>query len=329
MILIDNNNITDATVNLALEEYCVRNLDTSNEDYVLFYINSPSIIIGKHQCTIEEINYSYVREKNIQVVRRISGGGAVYHDFGNLNFSFITHHTDDNINNFRKFTQPVVEALHSLGIAAETTGRNDIVVDGRKISGNAQFTNLSSMFSHGTLLFDSNLNDVVQALNVKLDKIQSKGIKSIKSRVANIKEFLKDPMNIEEFKSVLIRHIFNGKPQLYYLDQKQWEEVYRLSNAKYRNWEWNFGRSPEFNVQKIHRYDFGQIDARIEVKDGIIQNIKLYGDFLGQGDEGDVEKLLIGIKYEENEVLKVLEKINLDFYFGSISKEDFAKFLCH
>ncbi|MGB9696047.1 MAG: lipoate--protein ligase [Ignavibacteria bacterium] len=329
MVLIDNNNITDATVNLALEEYSVRNLDTSNEDYVLFYINSPSIIIGKHQCTIEEINYPYVREKNIQVVRRISGGGAVYHDFGNLNFSFITRHTDDNINNFKKFTQPVIEALRSLGISAETTGRNDIVVDERKISGNAQFTNLNSMFSHGTLLFDSNLDDVVQALNVKLDKIKSKGIKSIRSRVANIKEFLKSPMSIEEFKSVLIQHIFKGEPHIYRLDEKQWEEVYKLSNTKYRNWEWNFGRSPEFNIQKIHRYDFGQIDARIEVKDGIIQNIKLYGDFLGQGDEAEIEKLLIGIKYKENDILRALKNVNLNFYFGNISKENFAKFLCH
>jgi lipoate-protein ligase A len=328
MILVDNNNITDATLNLALEEYCVRNLDTSVEDYVLFYINSPSIIIGKHQCTIEEINYTYVREKNIQVVRRISGGGAVYHDYGNLNFSFITRHSDDNINNFKKFTQPVVEALHSLGIPAETTGRNDIVVDGRKISGNAQFSNLNSMFSHGTLLFDSNLDDVVQALNVKLDKIESKGIKSIKSRVANIKEFLHSPMNIEEFKSILIKHIFKGEPQILNLNKEQWEDVYKLSNRKYRSWEWNFGRSPEFNVQKVHRYDFGQIDARVEVKDGVIQNIKLYGDFLGQGDEADIEKLLIGIKYEEADILRTLENVNLAFYFGNISKEEFAKFLC-
>lgn len=327
MILIDNNNITDATINLALEEYCVRNLDTSNEDYVLFYINSPSIIIGKHQCTIEEINYAYVQEKNIQVVRRISGGGAVYHDFGNLNFSFITSHTDDNINNFKKFTQPIVEALYTLGVPAETTGRNDIVVEGRKISGNAQFTNLNSMFSHGTLLFDSNLDDVVQALNVKLDKIESKGIKSIRSRVANITEFLKKKITIEEFKSVLIQHIFKGPPKTYFLDEKEWEKVYELSKNKYRNWEWNFGRSPEFNVQKIHRYDFGQIDARINVKDGVIQNVKLYGDFLAQGDESDIERLLQGIKYEENSILKALEGVDLNFYFGNITKEEFAKFL--
>lgn len=329
MILINNNNITDATVNLALEEYCVRNFDTSNEDYVLFYINSPSIIIGKHQCTIEEINYPYVQEKNIQVVRRISGGGAVYHDFGNLNFSFITRHTDDNINNFKKFTLPVIKALQSLGVPAETTGRNDIVVDGRKISGNAQFTNLTSMFSHGTLLFDSNLDDVVRALNVKLDKIESKGIKSIRSRVANITEFLKNPISIVEFKSILIQHIFEGEPEVYTLDKEQWEGVYELSNTKYRNWEWNFGRSPEFNIQKVHRYDFGQIDARIEVKDGIIQNIRLYGDFLGQGDEAEIERLLIGVRYKESSILKVLEKVNLDFYFGSITKEEFAKFLYH
>ncbi len=213
MKLISNTS-NDPTINLALEEYCVRNLNVENEMYLLFYINQPSIIIGKHQNTIEEINKEYVDANGIKVVRRISGGGAVYHDFGNLNFSFITKYSPEFFHNFEKFTKPVVETLREMGVNAELGGRNDITVDGRKISGNAQFTNLKSMFSHGTLLFNSHIEDVVQALNVKQDKIESKGIKSVRSRVANITEFLKEEMAIREFRERIIKSIFKDYDEM-------------------------------------------------------------------------------------------------------------------
>ena len=329
MKLISNKDIHDASVNLALEEYCVRNFDVENENYLLFYINDPSIIIGKHQCTLEEINYDYVKENNIRVVRRISGGGAVYHDKGNLNFSFIQKHTSDSIHNFEKFTQPVRDALVAMGVNAELTGRNDIVVEGRKISGNAQFTNMRAMFSHGTLLFDSHLEDVVQALNVKTDKIESKGIKSIRSRVANISEFLKTEMSIEEFKEIITKFIFKDYENIpiVELSEEEWEKVYKLSNEKYRSWDWNFGRSPEFNIQIKNRFDFGQIDARIEVKDGIIRNIKIYGDFLGSGELDDIEQPLIGKHFKEDEVKKAIGNIDFNYYIGAITADEFVNFL--
>lgn len=329
MKLISNKEINDPTINLALEEYCVRNLDVENEEYLLFYINDLSIIIGKHQNTIEEINRKYVEENNIHIVRRISGGGAVYHDRGNLNFSFIMKHSNNAINNFRHFTEPVTQALKILGVNAELSGRNDITVEGRKVSGNAQFTNTRAMFSHGTLLFNSRIEDVVEALNVKMEKIESKGIKSVRSRVANISEYLKEPMTIYEFREAIIKSIFKDyeKVPVLELSDKEWGEVYKLSESKYKRWEWNFGRSPEFNIKKVKRFSFGQIDARINVKEGLIREIKFFGDYLGYGENEVVEKMLTGIRFDKEHIVSVLENLDLNEYFGDISQEELADWM--
>jgi len=330
LYFIDNKNFTDPAVNLALEEFCVRNLDMSH-DYLLFYINEPSVIIGKHQNTIEEINTQYIKDHGINVVRRISGGGAVYHDEGNLNFSFMTKHSQKSIHNFKLFTEPVIKTLQDLGLNAVLNGRNDITINEKKISGNAQFTDTKSMFSHGTLLFNSDLDNVVKALNVKLDKIESKGIKSIKSRVGNIKDFIRQEMTINKFRKKLLDSIFKEYDCLpiYELNDTQWEKVHELSESKYKTWEWNYGRSPEFNIQKINRFSFGQIDARIHVKDGIIEEINIYGDFLGHGDMTDIESRLRKVKYEKKYLSESLKNVDLNHYFGEISMDEFLDFLLY
>ncbi|MES1037044.1 lipoate--protein ligase [Bacillus pumilus] len=324
MLFIDNEQHYDPMINLAIEEYCLKYLDPE-ETYLLFYINQPSIIIGKNQNTIEEINTKYVEDNGIKVVRRLSGGGAVYHDKGNLNFSFITKDDGDSFHNFKKFTEPVIQALEKLGVKAELSGRNDIMADGRKISGNAQFATRGRIFSHGTLLFDSEIEHVVSALNVKKEKIESKGIKSIRSRVANINELMDQKMTTEEFRKILLSYIFDtdGDVPQYQLTEKDWEKIHEISRERYQKWEWNYGRSPKFNLQHSKRFSAGSIDLRLEVKKGMIQDCKIFGDFFGVGDIADIEKRLIGQQYDRKTISDVLEDMDMRHYFGNVSKEDF------
>ncbi|WP_456271881.1 lipoate--protein ligase [Bacillus sp. AK031] len=327
MKFIDNKGITDPRINLAIEEYALKNLDI-DEDYLLFYINEPSIIIGKNQNTIEEINTDYVESQKLHVVRRLSGGGAVYHDLGNLNFSFITKDDGESFHNFKKFTEPVIKALKKLGVNAELSGRNDIEAEGRKISGNAQFSTKGRMFSHGTLLFDSEIENVVSALKVRKDKIESKGIKSIRSRVANISEFLEEKISIIEFRSMLLSYIFDeNEVEEYELTEEDWKNIHELSRERYQNWKWNYGKSPKFNLQHSHRFPVGQIDIRLDVNKGIIEQCKIFGDFFGVGDVSEIENKLTGLKYEKAEVEHALEGVEIQHYFGNVTKEDIVNLL--
>nr|MDH3162960.1 lipoate--protein ligase LplJ [Bacillus licheniformis] len=324
MLFIDNQNITDPRINLAIEEYCLKHLDPE-ETYLLFYINQPSIIIGKNQNTIEEINTKYVDENGIIVVRRLSGDGAVYHDLGNLNFSFITKDDGNSFHNFKKFTEPVVVALKRLGVDAELSGRNDLMANGRKISGNAQFSTKGRMFSHGTLLFDSEIEHVVSALKVKKDKIESKGIKSIRSRVANISEFLDQKMTTVEFRSMLLRYIFDTEGEIpeYKLTEKDWKIINQISKERYQNWDWNYGKSPKFNLQHSKRFQAGSVDIRLEVQKGVIRECKVFGDFFGVGDVSDIEEKLTGVQYERKAIEEALQGVDIKHYFGNIQKEEF------
>jgi len=328
MIFIENEDITDPRINLALEEYALRNFGEA-EDYLLFYINEPSIIIGRNQNTLEEINDEYVRENGIHVVRRASGGGAVYHDRGNLNFSFITNYKKENLNNFKKFTKPVIHVLQQMGVEAEMSGRNDLIVNNRKISGNAQFSTGKRMFSHGTLLFNSDLDEVTRTLDVKMNKIESKGHKSVRSRVANISEFIDEDIDIYEFRSRLLKGLFEEREKFdsYRLTDEEWERVHELKDKKYGNWDWNFGSSPKFDIQRNKRFPIGEIDLRLDVERGYIENIKIYGDFFGVEPVADIENRLQGIRYEPFVLEQVVNKIDLEQYFGKIHEDDFLELI--
>lgn len=327
MKFVSNNNITDPTLNLAMEEYVLKNLP-SEESYFLFYVNRPSIIVGKNQNTIEEVNKAYVDEKGIDVVRRISGGGAVYHDTGNLNFSFITDDDGNSFHNFKKFTEPIVQALQSLGVDAEMTGRNDIQVGAAKISGNAMVKVKDRMFSHGTLMLNSELDEVQNALKVNPAKIKSKGVKSVRKRVANIEEFLTESLDIDQFKQIILKTIF-GEQQVeeYVLTDEDWKNIEKLSNEKYRTWDWNYGKNPKYNFEREEKFEKGFIQIKFDVKKGKIEHAKIFGDFFGEGDISDLEHALEGFLHDFNHLEEALANYNLYHYFGDIDKNEILRLM--
>nr|WP_236671834.1 lipoate--protein ligase [Enterococcus sp. BWB1-3] len=333
VIFVPNEN-NDPRVNLAIETYLLKEKPL-DEPILLFYINEPSIIIGRNQNTIEEINKEYVEEQGIHVVRRLSGGGAVYHDHGNLNFSFIMPDDGNSFRDFEKVTKPIIQALHELGVSgAELKGRNDLVIDGMKFSGNAMYATDGRMFAHGTLMFDSDIDEVVNALKVRKDKIESKGIKSIRSRVTNIKPFLpqdKQGMTTEEFRQDILLKIFGvdsaDQVKTYELTEEDWQHINKISDEYYRNWEWNYGKSPSFNLERRHRFPIGSIEARMDVEDGQIKELKIYGDFFGLGEIKDVENTLTGVKYDKEAIREAVDKIDVKKYFGNIEKEEFVELL--
>ncbi|HDT7284925.1 TPA: lipoate--protein ligase [Enterococcus faecalis] len=328
MIFVPNEN-NDPRVNLAIETYLLTEMPL-DEPILLFYINEPSIIIGRNQNTIEEINKEYVDEHGIHVVRRLSGGGAVYHDHGNLNFSFIMPDDGNSFRDFAKVTQPIIQALQDLGVeGAELKGRNDLVINDMKFSGNAMYATNGRMFAHGTLMFDSDIDEVVNTLKVRKDKIESKGIKSVRSRVTNIKPFLsedKQEMTTEEFRQEILLKIFGvdsiDQVKTYELTDQDWAAINKISEQYYRNWDWNYGKSPAFNLERRHRFPIGSIEMKMNVADGAIQEIKIFGDFFGLGEIKDVEDILTGVKYDKASLEEVIDQIDVKKYFGNIEKED-------
>lgn len=323
------NNSNDPAYNLAFEEYCFKHLPRE-EDYVILWINGPAIIVGKNQNTLEEVNSRYVEEKNIKVIRRVTGGGAVYHDLGNLNFSIITNVVGAEKIDFKKINIPIVKALEKLGIKCELSGRNDITLDGKKFSGIAQSVWKKRVLNHGTILFDTDLTVLSSALNVKADKIESKGVKSVKSRVTNIKPYLEKDVEMSVFKDLLLQYIFEYQgetPKEYVLSQDDLAEIKRLYSEKYSTWNWNYGESPKFNYKNYKRFPFGSIDVRLEINNGIISEAKIYGDFFGTEDVNELEKKLTGTKYNKEELNNLLENEPLEAYFGNITKEEFVDLL--
>ncbi|HAJ69870.1 MAG: lipoate--protein ligase [Alkalibacterium gilvum] len=317
--------IHDPKLNLAIEYYLLNEVKL-DESILLFYINNNSIIIGRNQNTYEEVNTTYVEENNIDVVRRFSGGGAVYHDMGVLCFCFITEDDGNSFRDFKRFTSPVIDALHQMGVnGAELKGRNDLVINDKKFSGNAMYSKNGRMTAHGTLMFDSEIDAVVKALKPKKHKLESKGIKSIRSRVTNIKPFLEHSyqcMNAKTFRDQLLLYLYDtdSKENVkeYVLTDKDWEKIDAFAAEYTDNWDWNYGKSPEFDMERSDRLSVGTVEVKMNVRKGNIDVIRIYGDFFGLGEIEDVEDELTNIPYTKEAITNALNKIDINKYFGSV-----------
>ena len=260
MILVDNRNSNDPYLNLALEEFLIRNLECKGEDYLLLYINEPSIVLGKNQSIYKEINFEYLRNGQLQLARRITGGGTVYHDAGNLNFSIISKFADSKVNNYRYFNQPVIDVLGRAGVRAELDTRNNIICRGKKISGSAQFTNRKNIISHGTLLLKADLTVLRTCLKDNDFMVESKAVSSVKSSVMNLNEVTDKFSTTEDLRQFLIHEL--SATECYSLSNDDWKEIEKLSNEKFKTFEWIYGRSPVTTIKKQ--------DLVITIEDGLI-----------------------------------------------------------
>ncbi len=317
----------DPAYNLAFEEFVLAN--RTKGDYLLLWQNDNAIVIGRNQNAEAEINRTFVEEHHIRVVRRTTGGGAVYHDLGNLNYSFITDVGEQEKLSIQRFTTPVVEALKGLGLRAEASGRNDILVEGRKASGTAQRVHGNRILHHGTLLFDSDLSTVAGALNADPTKFQSKAATSVRSRVGNIRQFLPNDMDLSSFWAYL-KTIFAGSGIVEdALTERELSEIQQIKKQKYDTWEWTFGQSPRYNVSNKQRFELGGIEFRASVEKGMITNIVFYGDFLATRSLELVTQALYGCPFREEEVGNILDRFDLQSLFGGISKTEILELMFH
>lgn len=319
------NECTSPYFNLALEEYILKHFE---EECFMLWQDAPSVIVGKNQNALSEINADYVRENNIPVVRRLSGGGAVFHDLGNLNFTFIQNDMEDSFIDFKKFTQPIIEALKKLGVAAEHSGRNDLVIDGKKFSGNAQYKYRNRILHHGTLLFSSNITDLSASLNVNKSKFEDKAVKSVESRVTNISSHLQQELSIGEFIELIRQQVTSQKDCVpYTLSEEDLRNVNQLVEEKYSTWDWNYGFSPAYNFKNQRKFTGGLLEAYLNVNKGTIDTIKLYGDFFGKKDITEIEQALHGVKHDEKSIREALTGFNLDEYLSNIGLEGLIQVL--
>jgi lipoate---protein ligase len=305
---------TDCYHNIGSEEYF---LSEFNDAVFYLYINDPCIVVGRHQNTYAEINSEYVKAHGIDVVRRMSGGGAVYHDTGNLNYGFIAKNEGQGIDSiFREYTLPIIKALKTLGVKASFSGRNDLMIDEKKVSGTAQYHYKDKILIHGTLLFSSDLSRVAESLNVDPRKFQDKGIKSVRSRVSNIAPFLPRTLSIESFSFNILREILAQEPaaEMYELTDADKTAIDKLAAEKYSTWEWVYGSSPTFSYQHALKYDGGLADLGLQITSGRVEDIRIYGDFFGEKDIEELYMLLRGLPYEEAAVADALKNIDVGKY---------------
>lgn len=321
---------TKPWLNLALEEYLFR--QQREETVFLLWQNEPTVVVGKNQNTADEINEPYVQHHGIHVIRRITGGGAVYHDLGNVNFSLIGPAKGLTID-FQTINKPVLHALQGWGVPCELSGRNDLVVEGKKFSGIAQYRQSGRVLNHGTLLYDTDVSVLSKALQVKKEKLSHKGVASVKSRVTNLKPYLPQVHDVHEFIGSLRQAIFalqSEEVKPLELSEQDRQAIRSLAMEKYTSFQWNYGRSPKYNLRLARKFPAAYIEAFIELQGDVVKEMCLMGDFFGTEDIESLEDALVGKRWQKEEIAQALAKVgSLQPYFGTISSEDLLDWWFH
>lgn len=300
--------------------------------FIFPYYCDPKVEIGRFQNTAVEINQDYVEAHNIKVVRRDTGGGAVYVDRGAVNMCCILENDGTIYGDFKKFYEPGIDALHQIGATEVVqSGRNDLAANGKKISRAAMTLIKGRIYGGYSLLLDVDYEPMVNVLKPNRKKIESKGIKSVRSRVGSIRPYLASEyqdVTIHEFKDLMVKQILGiddlSEAKRYELTEVDWKVIDEMLDNKYHNWEWNFGRSPRYEYNRDARLTAGTIDISLAVEKGRIAACRIYGDFFGQGDIKDVEAQLMGVRVVKEDIVAALNEIDLTYYFGKTTAEEIA-----
>lgn len=322
MIYIETGS-TDVYYNFGLENYFT--VEKRLPDTVfLFWRTTPTLMVGKYQNVLEEINKPYADAHGIHIVRRMSGGGTIYTDLGGWQFSFIQHRDAEQIE-FQQYIAPVIGGLRELGVAASFNGRNDLTIGGKKFSGNAQYRLGDCIVHHGSLLFDTDVGQMVASTTVDSYKILSKSIKSVRDRVTNIAEHLPAPMDPDTFKACMVRHIMNGSSDAYQVTPEDDARIRQLALEKFNNWERIYGADPKFNIERTGRFEGGRMQFKIDVQKGVIRHAAVYGDFFATLDGEAICAALLGCRYERGAVLEALCAHGIDGAVYRISAREMAE----
>lgn len=318
--IIDKGN--DPYFNLAAEEYLLKEC---KEPIFRLWRNASSIIVGKNQNTAAEINSQFVREHNIPVVRRLSGGGAVFHDLGNINFTFIDkkREGEETSQMFARFTAPIVEALNKLGVKAYLEGRNDLLIDGKKFSGNAIAIHKDRVLQHGTLLFSASIADLSGALNARPEKFIGKGVQSTRSRVTNISEYLTKPMGVEEFIEYIYSEI-SGSNEVSEYTQQEIEAITALRESKYATHQWNYGVSPKYSFSNTLKFEGGFVEIYLDIQKGVIEGCTIQGDYFFTAPTSELEKRLKGVINRYDDIYAAVSDIGIEKYIAGMTPEIFT-----
>lgn len=301
--------------------------EVAGQSVFMLWQNDNAIIIGINQNAEAEINRQFVDAHGIKVARRKSGGGAVYHDLGNLNFTFIVPDGDDI--NFQYFCRPVLQTLAQFGVEAEVHGRNDITIDGKKFSGNAQCRRDGWVLHHGTIMFSCDLDTLQQSLSPPEVKIQSKGVKSIRSRVTNIREHLTDDVTLDMFKDALKKNVLPKDHDIYMPSDTDIKHITHMRDTLLSTWQWNFGRSPQYSIQKKRRVEgCGTLEFYLDIKDGKIAGIECFGDFFGNMPYGLLTLPLVGCELRPEAIAEAIDDLDINDFFYNLPKETFIEILC-